>query len=67
MPKININGITREMDPEEEAAYLAEMERFAAEMPTPEPTQEEQLAALKEALLERDVLIAEMALQLQNR
>lgn len=32
-----------------------------------EPTPEERLAALEEALLERDVLIAEMALQLQNR
>ena len=63
MPKININGITREMTPDE----IAELNRLAAEMPTPEPTQEERLAALESALLERDVLIAEMALQLQNR
>ena len=42
-------------------------ERLAAEMPKMEPTPEERLAALEEALLERDVLIAEMALQLQKR
>lgn len=60
-----------EMTPEEEAAYLAELERLAAEMPTPEPTPEDRLAALeaemKAALLERDVLIAEMALKLGNQ
>lgn len=43
MPKININGITREMTPEE----VAEMERLAAEMPKPEPTIEDKLAALE--------------------
>lgn len=37
MPKININGVTREMTPEE----IAEMERMAAEIPQPEPTMEE--------------------------
>lgn len=31
MPKININGVTREMTAEE----IAEMERMAAEMPMP--------------------------------
>ena len=40
-------------------------------MPTPEPTPEDRLAALeaemKAALLERDVLIAEMALKLGNQ
>lgn len=53
MPKININGITREMTPEE----IAEMERIAAEMPAPEMTAEEmirqqaqEIADLKEAL-----------------
>lgn len=53
MPKININGITREMTAEE----VAEMERLAAEMPTPEPSAEQRLAEqeqeityLKEAL-----------------
>lgn len=53
MPKININGITREMTPEE----IAEMERLSAEMPKPEMTAEEmirqqaqEIADLKEAL-----------------
>ena len=44
MPKININGVTREMTPEE----IAEMERMAAEMPKPEPSPEERLARLEE-------------------
>ena len=39
MPKININGITRDMTPEE----IAEMERLAAEMPAPEMTAEEMI------------------------
>ena len=43
MPKININGISREMLPEEEA----EFERLAALIPPPEPTIEEQIAELK--------------------
>lgn len=42
--KININGVTRDMT----AAEIAEMERMAAEMPTPEPTQEERLARLEQ-------------------
>lgn len=53
MPKINDNGVTREMTAEE----IAEMERMAAEMPTPEPSPEElyaqqaqEIAYLKEAL-----------------
>lgn len=41
--KININGVTREMTAEE----IAEMERMAAEMPPPEPTPEERLAAVE--------------------
>ena len=46
MPKININGITREMTAEE----IAEMERMAAEMPEyPEPI-EDRLAELEAAL-----------------
>ena len=57
MPKININGITREMTAEE----IAEMERMAAEMPKPEPTAEERLAALEMAGLERDMALAELA------
>ena len=40
------NGIYRDMTPEE----IAEMEKLAAEMPTPEPTPEERIATLEEAL-----------------
>lgn len=58
-----VNGKYFEMTPEEEA----ELERLAAELPAPEPTPEDRLAALEEALLERDVLIAEMALKLGNQ
>lgn len=37
MPKININGVTREMTPEE----IAEYEAMIAAIPIPEPTLEE--------------------------
>lgn len=47
MPKININGITREMTAEE----IAEMERMAAEMPQSEPTEQEILRADVDYLL----------------
>ena len=57
MPKIDYNGVIREMTPEE----IAEMERLAAEMPAPEMTAEERLAALEEAGLERDMALAELA------
>lgn len=43
-----INGEYIEMPPEE----VAELEAMAAEMPAPEPTAEERLAALEEAMLE---------------
>lgn len=46
MHKININGITREMTPEE----IAEYERMAAEFPPPEPTDSERIRDLEEAL-----------------
>ena len=46
--KICENGIIREMTPEE----IAELERLQAEMPEPEPTAEERLSALEEAMLE---------------
>lgn len=46
MPKININGITRDMTAEE----IAEMEALAAQMPDmPEPI-EDRLAELEAAL-----------------
>ena len=46
--KICENGVIREMTPEE----IAELEKLAAEQPTEEPTAEERLAALEDAMLE---------------
>ena len=46
MPKININGITREMTAEE----IAELERMAENMPVQPNTLEEQVSELREAL-----------------
>lgn len=43
-----INGEYIEMTPEE----IAELEAMSAEQPAPEPTAEERLAALEEAMLE---------------
>lgn len=43
MPKININGIIREMTAEE----VAELEAMQAEIPTPEPTPEQRLDVLE--------------------
>ena len=43
MPRININGITREMRPEE----ILEMEAMQAQMPEPAPTPEERLDTLE--------------------
>lgn len=41
--KICENGIIRDMTPEE----IAELEKLATEMPVPEPTPEERIAALE--------------------
>ena len=46
--KICENGIIREMTAEE----IAELEALAASEPVPEPTAEERLTALEEAMLE---------------
>lgn len=46
--KIWIDGVSREATPEE----VAELEAMVAEQPAPEPTAEERLAALEEAMLE---------------
>ena len=46
--KIYENGIIREMTP----AEIAELEKLASEQPVPEPTAEERLAAVEEAMLE---------------
>ena len=54
MPKININGITREMTAEE----VAEMERMLAEMPMPEPDMNEQrMDEIEAALMELAALM----------
>ena len=53
MPKINYNGIIREMTVEE----IAEMERMMAEMPTPEPTPEERMQEIEAALIELAALL----------
>ena len=44
--KICENGIIRDMTAEE----IAELEQFAADQPAPEPTAEERIATLEEAL-----------------
>lgn len=43
MPKIDVNGVVREMTAEE----IAEMERMSDENPLPEPSAEERMAALE--------------------
>lgn len=49
MPKININGVTREMTAEE----VAEMERMMAEMPMPEPDpNDKRMTEIEAALIE---------------
>lgn len=46
--KICENGVIREMTP----AEIVEIEKLASEMPQAEPTAEERLSALEEAMLE---------------
>lgn len=54
MPKININGITRDMTPEE----IAEMERIAAEAPVPEEDDiTARLKAVEEKLDMLDIIL----------
>lgn len=54
MPKININGVTREMTEEE----IAEMEAMQAEMPTPEPDPNEiRMQEIEAALIELAALL----------
>ena len=53
--KIFENGVVRDMTAEE----IAELEKLAAEVPTPEPTAEERIAALEKDNAElRDALDA---------
>ena len=54
MPKININGLTREMTAEE----IAEMERMAAEMPAPEQTEDDWKLGIEAALIELAAMVA---------
>lgn len=55
MPKININGVTREMTPEE----LAELERLAEEMPKLEPdANEARMNEIEAALIELAAMLA---------
>ena len=56
MPKININGVTREMTAEE----VAEMERWAAEHPAPEKSLEEQLNEAKTEIEELKTAYSEL-------
>lgn len=54
MPKININGVTREMTAEE----LAELEALAATLPVPEQSAEERMEQIEAALIELAAMIA---------
>lgn len=56
MPKINVNGVTREMTPEE----IAEMERQIVDMPELEPTPEERLDELETTTDDMILLMAEL-------
>lgn len=56
MPKININGVTREMTAEE----VAEMEQWAAEHPAPEKSLEEQLSEAKAEIEELKTAYSEL-------
>lgn len=54
MPKININGVTREMTAEE----LAELEALAAELPVPEQSTEKRMEQIEAALIELAAMLA---------
>lgn len=54
MPKINVNGVTREMTAEE----IAEMERMAAGASEPESTPEERMDEIEAALIELAAMLA---------
>lgn len=53
MPKININGVTREMT----AAEIAEMERMQAAMPAPEQATDARMDEIEAALIEIAALL----------
>ena len=56
-PKININGLVREMTDEE----YAEWQEMIASAPTPEPTAEEKIAELTSRIEEQDEALLELA------
>ena len=56
MPRININGITREMRPEE----ILEMEAMQAQMPEPVPTPEQRLDVLEGTTDDIILMMADM-------
>lgn len=56
MPKININGITREMT----EAEIKEMEQLTALIPEPEATPEDRLNEIETALIELASLLGGM-------
>ena len=56
MPKININGVTREMTAEEEA----ELEKMTASMPVPEASIEEQLKTAQSEIEELKTAYSEL-------
>ena len=43
------------------AEEIAELEKFQAEMPIPEPTPEERIAELEKIIAEQDVALMELA------
>lgn len=55
-----VNGKLVEMTAEE----IAEMQKHQTELPIPEPTPEERLAALEQAGAERDAALIELAAML---
>lgn len=56
MPKININGIVREMT----AAEIAQMEAIQAQMPEPQPTPEQRLDVLEGTTDDIILMMADM-------
>ena len=56
-PKININGVTREMTDEE----YAEWQEMAANAPEPQPTPEERIAELTAQAEEYEAALLELA------
>ncbi len=56
MPKININGLSRDMTAEE----IAELEAIQANTPTPSPTPEQRLDTLENATDDIVLMLADL-------